>query len=194
MKNIVYFHGLSSSGKSRTGNILRNLFPEANVLTPDIPVSPKEAIPQLKNLVNSLDPEKTVIIGTSMGGMYAQQMRGYKRILVNPAFYVSKTLKKNIGKNLPFFSEREDGAVEFPVTEKLIGEFEEMESHQFDEINSDKNVISLFGNKDEVFNYKEEYLKYYTDFRDFDGEHRLSNDNIENEIVPLIKEILFGVC
>lgn len=185
--NIIYFHGLSSSGNSSTGKKLKELFPNENVVTPDIPVNPKEALPFLKNLVSKFDPEKTIIIGTSMGGMYAQQMTGYRRILVNPAFHVSTTLKKNLGNNLPFFSLRKDGATEFPVTESLIEEFEEMEAAQFDNSLDSENVMALFGTRDETVNCKDEYLKYYKEFKDFEGEHRLSEENVENVIAPLIK-------
>lgn len=187
-KNIVYFHGLSSSGNSRTGTQLRQLFPDANVITPDIPVYPSEALPKLRGILTALDPKDTVVVGTSMGGMYAQQMWGFKRILVNPGFHVSNHLKDALGVRLPFFSPREDGATEFPVTEKLINEFLDMEARQFD--NACGDVIALFGTNDTTVNCKEEYLKYYSNFRDFEGEHRLSPENVENVVAPLIKEKL----
>ena len=188
MKNIIYFHGLSSSGNSRTGNQLRQLFPDANVITPDIPVSPSEALPKLRELLAALDPNDTVVVGTSMGGMYAQQMHGYKRILVNPAFHVSRRLRETLGQTKPFHSPREDGATEFPVTEDLVNDFLEMESRQFD--NAGGDVFALFGTKDTTVNCKDEYLKYYSDFRDFDGEHRLSPENVKNVVAPLIREKL----
>ena len=190
MQNIVYFHGLSSSGNSGTGKHLKQLFPNENVITPDIPVSPKEALPFLKNLVSNLESDNTIIIGTSMGGMYAQQMTGFRRILVNPAFHVSNTLKKSIGENLPFFSPRQDGAIRFKITDRLVDEFEEMEAKQFDNAIDPENVIALFGSRDTTVNCKDEYLNYYKDYIDFDGEHRLTDKNIEEIIVPLIKEKL----
>lgn len=189
-KNIVYLHGLSSSGNSGTSKHLKKLFPEEKVLTPDIPVSPKEALPFLKSFVSKLDPDKTIIIGTSMGGMYTQQMTGFRRILVNPAFHVSNTLKKSMGKTLPFYSPREDGAKEFIVTEELVKEFEEMEAKQFDGTTDQDNVIALFGTKDTTVNCKEEYFKYYNNFIDFNGEHRLTDKNINEIVVPLIKDKL----
>ena len=188
MKNIVYFHGLSSSGNTRTGNQLRQLFPAANVITPDIPVYPSEALPKLNELLAELDPKETIVVGTSMGGMYAQQMYGYKRVLINPGFHVSNHLKEALGESLPFFSPRVDGATEFPVTKELINDFLEMEARQFD--NAGGDVIALFGTKDTTVNCKEEYLKYYSDFRDFEGEHRLSPENVEYVVAPLIKEKL----
>ena len=190
MQNIVYFHGLSSSGNSGTGKHLKQLFPNENVITPDIPVSPKEALPFLKNLVSNLESDNTIAIGTSMGGMYAQQMTGFRRILVNPAFHVSNTLKKSVGENLPFFSPRQDGATRFKITDRLVDEFEEIEANQFDNATDAENVIALFGNRDTTANCKDEYLYFYKDFIDFDGEHRLTETNIEEIIAPLIKEKL----
>ena len=190
MHNIIYFHGLSSSGNSGTGKTFRELFPKENIMTPDIPVNPNEAILFLKKLVSELDPSNTIIIGTSMGEMYAQQMTGFKRILVNPAFHVSNTLKKNIGQKLPFFYPREDGKSEFDVTERLVKKFEDMEAKQFDNAIDPENVIALFGTRDTTVNCKHEYLKYYKDFIDFEGEHRLTYKNIEEIIAPLIKEKL----
>lgn len=194
MKNIVYLHGLSSSGSSRTGKILSDIFLKENVLTPDIPVSPSVALLFLRELVSKLDPENTIILGTSMGGMYAQQMSGFKRILINPAFHVSNTLKKHAGENLPFFSHREDGAKEFMVTKDLIKEFEDMESKQFEGATDPENVTALFGNNDTTVNCKGEYLKYYENYADFNGEHRLTDENIKEVIVPLIKEKLGKDC
>lgn len=125
-----------------------------------------------------------------MGGMYAQQITGFKRILVNPSFHVSNTLKKNIGKTLPFFSPREDGNTEFDVTEMLVKKFEKMEANQFDNAKDPKNVMALFGTNDTTVNCKEEYLKYYENYVDFNGEHRLTDEIIEDIIAPLIKEKL----
>lgn len=189
-KHIIYFHGLSSSGNSGTGKLLKELFPEEKVITPDIPINPKEAIPYLKTLLSKLNPETTIIIGTSMGGMYAQQMTGFKRILVNPAFHVSNTLKKSVEKSLPFFSQRNDGATEFFVNQDLIKEFEEMESKQFQDARDPENITALFGIYDTTVNCKEEYLKYHSVFIDFAGKHRLTEKNIKEIIVPIIKEKL----
>lgn len=188
-KNIIYLHGLSSSGNSGTGKSLRKLFTNENVLTPDIPVSPVEALPFLKEFVSKLNPAETILVGTSMGGMYTQQLSGFKRIIVNPAFHVSNTLKKNLGKTLPFHSHREDGATEFLVTEDLVREFEEMEANQF-QVCDPENVMALFGLNDDTVNCKEEYLQHYKDFADFNGVHRLTEENLKEIVAPLIKEKL----
>ena len=81
---LVYFHGFASSGASGPAQLLAKLFPSGEVIAPDIPLDPDEALPFLTELVKKEQPD--IIIGTSMGGMYAQQMRGVLRICVNPAF------------------------------------------------------------------------------------------------------------
>ena len=88
MKTIVYFHGYGSSCRSNSATCLAKNLPEYNVIAPDIPVDPAEALPFLKNYCaeNQVD----LIIGTSMGGMYAMQMADYPRICVNPALHMSQ--------------------------------------------------------------------------------------------------------
>lgn len=86
--SVMYIHGLSSSGASSTASNLRKLLPQYDVLSPDLPIQPQEALTMLKDLCELYKPE--IIIGTSMGGMFAQQLRGYKKILVNPAFHASE--------------------------------------------------------------------------------------------------------
>lgn len=151
--NIVYLHGLASSGNSNTANLLRELLPNDNIIAPDIPVEPEEALDMLYKLTENLFPEETIIIGTSIGGMYAQQMHRFRRILVNPAFRVSDFLNENIGKSMSFFSERKDGIKEFLVTDELCNSFRKMESRQFDGFNGynyENMVIALFGIYDDT--------------------------------------------
>ena len=89
MKKILYLHGFGSSGASGTVELLGRAFGEAaTVLAPDIPMDPLEALPMLKKLAYAELPDLT--IGTSMGGMYAQQLHGFLRICVNPSFWLSQ--------------------------------------------------------------------------------------------------------
>lgn len=104
---LIYFHGFASSGASGTVQLLRRLLPSAEVIAPDIPVDPAEALPTLVQLVASERPD--LIIGTSMGGMYAQQMHGFLRICVNPSFHISRLSKiVHTGEHL-WLNGRKDG-------------------------------------------------------------------------------------
>lgn len=185
--NIIYLHGLSSSGNSNTAKQLRKLFPNDNVITPDIPVRPSEALQMLRNFVKDKTDKDTIIVGTSMGAMYAQQITGFNRILVNPAFHVSELLRENEGKYLPFFAQRQNGETEFPVTTELCEEFEEMESHQFEERDDDDEVIALFGRNDDVCSCIEECENVAKYYHVFDGGHRMTDGIIQNVLQPIIK-------
>ena len=91
MKRLIYFHGFASSANSSTIKTLREFLPDYEIIAPDIPVDPAEALPLLHDLCIYTHPD--IIAGSSMGGMYCQQMFGFKRICVNPAFFMSKYSK-----------------------------------------------------------------------------------------------------
>jgi hypothetical protein len=65
MKKLIYFHGFGSSGEGGTVKTLRELLPEWIVLAPDIPVDPIVALPFLKDLCQTEQPD--IVVGTSMG-------------------------------------------------------------------------------------------------------------------------------
>ena len=50
-----------------------------------------------------------------MGGMFAQQLYDCKKIIVNPAFHVSRTMRKQIGI-CPFLNPRKDSAITYTIT------------------------------------------------------------------------------
>ena len=85
MKKILYIHGLASSGATSTVRALQKLVGNvAKIVAPDIPIEINEAIRVIKEVCETEKPD--LIIGSSLGGMQAQLIRGYKKILVNPAF------------------------------------------------------------------------------------------------------------
>ena len=123
---LVYFHGFMSSGASGTVESLRHMLPELEVVAPDIPVDPAEALPYLKQFVADEQPD--IIVGTSMGAMYAQQMFGFKKICVNPSFNMStmsKVMKANT--TYPFQNGRKDGAKTFKITGQIVKNFNMMD-------------------------------------------------------------------
>lgn len=196
-RKIVYLHGLGSSGSSTTAQRLRRSLPKQEVISPDIPVQPELAIQALKRLAGFLSPDD-IIIGTSLGGLYAQLFRGWRRILINPSFHTSVHLEEKVGTRSPFHNKREDGAKDFEITEKLVKKFKAMEAKQFDPKfgimgkgkDDPSQVQAFFGTRDTVVNCKDEYLQHYTNYRDFDGEHRLDPDTTLKLIIPAIKELL----
>ena len=186
----MYFHGFCSSAASRTVQTLRSEFAGDEVIARDIPVDPAEALPFLYDLVAREKPD--LIIGTSMGGMYAQQMFGHKRILVNPAFYMSKQSEVLAVGTYEYFQAREDGATCFTVTPEIIDHFAEMERTQFDGITpwDQDHVWGLFADHDDLVDGKPYFREHYRNMMTFPGEHRLSPEVIRSTVIPLIRQII----
>lgn len=189
MNKLIYFHGFGSSGEGSTVKTLKELLPDWAVLAPDIPVDPKEALHFLKELSQKEQPD--VIVGTSMGGMYAQQMRGFKRVCVNPAFDLPQHKDILYEGTFEFLNTRLNGETTFTITPEVISHFEEMVAHQFDGITDEdrENVYGLFADNDTTVNCEDIFRQYYQNVIHFHGEHRLNRQVIEDVLVPLIKEI-----
>lgn len=184
---ILYIHGLSSSGYSGTADRLRRYLPDDIIFSPDLPVEPQEALTMLQKLVER--EQIDLVIGTSMGGMFAQKLRGYKKILVNPSFHVSRSMRGKLGIN-EFFSLRADGATHYEITEGLCDRYEDLERGQFDNLTEEEREITLglFGTSDDVINCSEEYKQHYIHFRQFNGGHRLTENDIKCTLRILIEE------
>lgn len=190
---VVYLHGLQSSGQSTTAQRLRRTLPKHEVISPDLPVQPELAMTELKRLAGMLSPD-AVIIGTSMGAMFAQMFRGFRRILINPSWHVSRKLSEFEGQRLEFHNPRLNGIKDFLVTPKLIRKYEQLEAKQFDpkfgiigrNPDSPDLVTALFGTQDTVVNGREEYLQHYTDLHEFEGGHRLDPNTTITLVVPLV--------
>lgn len=189
---IIYFHGFGSSHASGTVEILRKLLGNDEIIAPDIPIDPVEALPYLKQFVAENNPD--LIIGTSMGGMYAQQMRGFKRILVNPAFTMSTMSKTFKTGEYKFFNGRYDGAKTFKITKDIILHQNQMERQQFKDITKEdkENVWCFVGINDKTVTNAEAVFKknYPADHLSrFDGEHQLNDKVIKKVLIPKIEEI-----
>ncbi len=189
MKRLIYFHGFASSANSSTIKTLREFLPDYEIIAPDIPVDPAEALPLLHDLCIYTHPD--IIAGSSMGGMYCQQMFGFKRICVNPAFFMSKYSKVLQTGTFDFLNARQDGATQFTITPEIISHFAEMEEHQFDGITDwDRdNVWGLFGRDDDQVNCQGSFLEHYRNIAYFDGGHRLNATVINDVLIPLIRRL-----
>lgn len=189
---LVYFHGFASSGASGTVQLLRKIFPSAQVVAPDIPVDPEEALPMLQKLVQTEQPD--VIVGISMGGMYAQQMHGFLRICVNPSFRISTSKLLHTGVH-KWLNGRKNHEKEFRITADIIKRYNQMERKQFDGITPDDRELcyGLFGINDTSVNPINAYntfTKYYTHAERFEGEHQLNDKVIHKVLLPLLKQLL----
>ena len=83
MRKILHLHGIGSAGGGATASVLKKLFSDIEVISPDIPVRPLEAFAFISKLVagNEFD----FVVGTSLGGFYAMLIKGIPKFLINPA-------------------------------------------------------------------------------------------------------------
>lgn len=196
-RKILYLHGFASSGASGTVDLLRKEFWEKKsqdkiaVLAPDIPVDPAEALPMLKDLVVKECP--ALIVGTSMGGMYAQQLRGFERICINPAFEMSRLYSVlSVGRH-KWLNERKDGALTFQLTKEIIAHYSAMEANQFADWCEEDSIFchGLFGDADDLtVGSREIFEKYYPGMGQvFEGGHRMNAEIVKHVLVPLIHSL-----
>ena len=137
-KKILFLHGFYASGQCVPAVALRESFKGcAEVLTPDIPMHPKDAMKFILELCKREHPD--VLVGNSCGSFYAQMIAptvGLPALLGNPHFKMTEFLKPRIGAH-QYKSPRQDGKQDFIIDEQLITEFAELEEHQFDKYNSE---------------------------------------------------------
>ena len=190
-KKILYVHGFSSSGQSGTVVKIREMLPGATVVAPDLPLHPAEAMDLLHHTCETENPD--LIIGTSMGGMYAEMLYGYDRILVNPAFQMGDTMLKHgmLGKNT-FLNPRQDGVQEFIVTKSLVEEYKEITAKCFAGVTEEESrdrVYGLFGDEDPVVHTRDLFLQHYRNAISFHGEHRMNDKILLHSVLPVVQWI-----
>ncbi|MBR2292525.1 MAG: esterase [Prevotella sp.] len=189
-KKILYVHGFGSSGQSGTVSRIREVLPNTVVVAPDLPIHPQEAIDLLRKVCAEEQPD--LIIGTSMGGMYAEMLYGYDRILVNPALQMGDTMKEHgmIGAQ-HFSNPRQDGVQDFIVTKALVKEYKEMTEQCFTGITPEERgrVWGLFGDEDTTVNTYDLFRSQYSRAISFHGEHRMNDKSFMHSVLPVIRWI-----
>lgn len=194
MKKVIYIHGFASAGSTGSATQMRNhLYPKGvQVLSPDVPVDPLEAIAFLKAFVEREQPD--LIVATSMGAMYAEQLKGIRRILVNPSFHMARLLTfRGLGKH-EFRNKRQDGQTEFKVDKQMIQAFAQVEKESFKGITPEEKrlVWGLFGTQDKLVNCQADFAKHYgkEQMQLFEGEHFLNDKVLSKVVMPLVGQIV----
>ncbi len=189
-KTVLYCHGFASSGQSGTVVRLREVLPNARVIAPDIPIHPADAITLLREVCDQEKPD--LIIGTSMGGMYAEQLRGYDRICVNPALEMGETMKSHgMTGTQQFQNPRKDGIQEFYVDKSLVKEYKEQSEQRFLDLTDEdcQRVFGLFGDNDTTVDTYDMFHQHYPQAIHFHGEHRMNDQSFMHSVVPVIRWI-----
>ena len=196
IKKILFLHGFTSGGNCEIAHTLKeSLQNDVEVVSPDLPLHPAEALELVRHLCAAEQPD--LIVGSSCGAFYAQQVvrtEGIPALLINPFFMMSEFLEPRVGTHA-YKCKRVDGNQKLEITPELIEEYRQMELHQFDlydDFNKDR-VWGLFGTQDHLAHFHTMFSEYYTIARKFDGGHTIEPQNVRAVLVPMIKEMVATV-
>ncbi|RRD02558.1 YqiA/YcfP family alpha/beta fold hydrolase [Prevotella sp. OH937_COT-195] len=189
-KKIMYVHGFASSACSGTVGRMRTMLPSATVVAEDIPIDPHEGLAMLREMAEREKPD--LIIGTSMGGMYAEQLHGFDRILINPAFRIADTMGAHgMTGRQTFLNSRKDGVQEFIVTKTLVKEYRNVQEGCFADTSDveQRHVWGLFGDEDQLVQTYPLFSEHYRRAVWFHGGHRMNDEVFVNSVIPVIRWI-----
>lgn len=150
---ILYLHGFASCGDSTKTRLLKTYFGEENVIAPDLPVDPEEAIRLIKRLI--FEHNVDLLIGSSLGGFYATyfaELYGLKTVLINPSTQPFITLAPYVGTNHYWCS-----GEPFEFTREHLHRLFEFAVGQ---LKTPQNYLVLLQTGDELLDYTKAAEKY----------------------------------
>jgi len=187
---ILFIHGLASSGAYKMANSLRILLKPCEVISPDVPIEPAPALALLEDICRKERPD--LVVGLSLGGFWAQKLRGCRKILVNPDFHVSRLLRTMAGER-EYLSPRADGARTFTINEDICKGYEELERTQFDGITPEEAALTsgMFATEDELVRQMDEFEAHYPGRGlAYPGKHLPVFPELKKYLVPLAEKNL----
>ncbi len=193
MKKILFLHGLNWSGECPMALTLREELKDvAEVVAPDLPVNPADAMKMILDLCDSLQPD--LIAGSSYGAFLGQQLIkivGVPTLLCSPMFHMTDFLKTRIGGH-DFKSPRTDGIKSYEITPELIEIYSRMEEHQFDCYDAfyRDTVIGFYGSQDTLARTRDEFRCYYSTIIYYDGPHTMTPNNVRDTLAPATRKAL----
>ena len=169
---ILYLHGFASCGNSTKTQLLKDYFGAKEVLSPDLPIDPVEAIRFIKKYI--IEHDVDLLIGSSLGGFYASyfcELLEVKTVLINPSTQPFITLAPYVGTNHSWCSGE---AFEF-TKEHLMSLFEYATAKPV----NPKRYLLLLQTGDELLDYVKAQDKYEgaTLCIEEGGNHRFENLN-----------------
>lgn len=192
-KKILFLHGFFASGQCVPALALREaLGDRTEVLTPDLPTHPLQALEQIRVICDREKPD--LLVGNSCGSFYSQMFApivGVPALLGNPHFRMSEFLSERIGEH-EYKSPRMDGNQHFVIDETLVREFAELEAIQFNYCNPyyAGRVWGLFGEQDTLAHFEHTFLEHYNRSFHFPGAHTPTAEEVRTYYVPLIEQLI----
>lgn len=189
---ILFLHGFFASGSCIPAQALKQAFKgKAEVLTPDLPLHPREALVFITEICEHEQP--IVLVGNSNGSFLGQIVASRLRIpalLGNPHFEMTRFLSERIGTH-EYKSPRTDGRQHFVIDQPLIDEFADIQAHQWDDCQPEMTdrIWGLFGVNDYLAHFEPLFLQHYTHAYHFPGAHTPTAKEVREYYVPLIEKL-----
>lgn len=193
IKKILFLHGFFASGSCTPAQALKQAFAgKAEVLTPDLPLHPKEALEFIEYICQQEKP--CVLVGNSNGAFLAQIVASrlsLPALLGNPYLEMTRFLTERIGPH-EYKSPRSDGHQHFIIDQPLIEEFADVQAHQWDSYQPelDDRIWGLFGENDYLVHFEPLFRKYYTHAYHFPGAHTPTAEEVRKYYAPLVEKLM----
>jgi predicted esterase YcpF (UPF0227 family) len=156
---ILYLHGFRSSPQSMkarvVGERMAALGLADQVVSPQLPASPKLAMKLALSLIEGVPAEQLNIIGSSLGGYYATWLAervGCRAVLLNPAIVPRVNLDQHVGVTTQFHSDEP-----FEFKREYINELHALEVPQ---ISKPDRYFLIAATGDEVLDYRDMVAHY----------------------------------
>lgn len=187
---ILFIHGLASSGAYKMSSTLKILLKGSTVIAPDVPIEADKALDLLQGICSGERPD--AIVGLSLGGFWAQKLRGFPKLLVNPDFHVSRLLRNKIG-TMQYQSPRADGERYFTITPQICDSYERLESCQFVGLDDAERALTrgAFASDDEIVRCGDEFSRHYPGCGvSYPGGHLPNFPQVKEHLLPILEELL----
>lgn len=156
---ILYLHGFRSSPQSMkarlVGERMAALGLVDQLISPQLPASPKLAMELAQSLIAGVPAEQLSIIGSSLGGYYATWLAervGCRAVLLNPAVVPSLDLDKHVGVTTQYHSDEP-----FEFKREYIDELRALEVSK---ISKPERYFLIAATGDEVLDYRDMVAHY----------------------------------
>ncbi|MBX2857318.1 MAG: alpha/beta fold hydrolase [Cellvibrionaceae bacterium] len=111
MNTLLYLHGFLSSPQSHKAQLTREWLaanrPDIDFVCPQLPSYPEESYMELLTLVEALKSDQLWLIGSSLGGFWAnillEKQLAARAVLVNPAVTPGKSFLKWLGRPMKHY-------------------------------------------------------------------------------------------
>ncbi|MYM72267.1 esterase [Duganella sp. FT134W] len=182
---ILYLHGFRSSPQSMkarvVGERMAALGLADQVVSPQLPASPKLAMELALSLIEGVPADQLSIIGSSLGGYYATwlaERTGCRAVLLNPAIVPRVNLDQHVGVTTQFHSDEP-----FEFKREYISELHALEVPK---ISKPERYFLIAATGDEVLDYRD-MVAHYQGARQhvIDG-----SDHAISEFAQYVDEIL----